>query len=67
MLFKGGKKGGFLCHGMVILPWFKFSGFSVFLGNLNQNKDFDELKSAISKFFSKEGLEIQDVRLGGTK
>ncbi|XP_056304560.1 nucleolin isoform X2 [Danio aesculapii] len=42
-------------------------GFSLFLGNLNNNKDFDELKSAISKFFSKEGLEIQDVRLGGTK
>uniref|UniRef100_A0A8C2ANN3 Nucleolin n=1 Tax=Cyprinus carpio TaxID=7962 RepID=A0A8C2ANN3_CYPCA len=42
-------------------------GFSLFLGNLNSNKDFDEIKSAISKFFSKEGLEIQDVRLGGSK
>uniref|UniRef100_A0A9J8AG03 Nucleolin n=1 Tax=Cyprinus carpio carpio TaxID=630221 RepID=A0A9J8AG03_CYPCA len=42
-------------------------GFSLFLGNLNHNKDFDEIKSAIAKFFSKEGLEIQDVRVGGTK
>ncbi|XP_059400119.1 nucleolin-like [Carassius carassius] len=42
-------------------------GFSLFLGNLNSNKDFDEIKSAITKFFSKEGLEIQDVRLGGSK
>ncbi|XP_016118303.1 nucleolin-like [Sinocyclocheilus grahami] len=46
---------------------YKFSGFSLFLGNLNSNKDFDESKSAITKFFSKEGLEIQDVRLGGSK
>uniref|UniRef100_A0A672S8L2 RRM domain-containing protein n=1 Tax=Sinocyclocheilus grahami TaxID=75366 RepID=A0A672S8L2_SINGR len=42
-------------------------GFSLYLGNLNHNKDFDEIKSAIAKFFSKEGLEIQDVRIGGTK
>nr|XP_055073926.1 nucleolin isoform X9 [Misgurnus anguillicaudatus] len=42
-------------------------GFSLYIGNLNSNKDFDELKAAISKFFSKENLEIQDVRLGGTK
>ncbi|XP_052445492.1 nucleolin isoform X2 [Carassius gibelio] len=42
-------------------------GFSLYLGNLNNNKDFDEIKSAITKFFSKEGLEIQEVRLGGTK
>uniref|UniRef100_A0A672L3R2 Nucleolin n=1 Tax=Sinocyclocheilus grahami TaxID=75366 RepID=A0A672L3R2_SINGR len=45
----------------------KLNCFSLFLGNLNSNKDFDESKSAITKFFSKEGLEIQDVRLGGSK
>ncbi|KAM6963244.1 nucleolin [Aplochiton taeniatus] len=42
-------------------------GFSLFIGNLNSNKDFDELKEAISNFFSKNSLEVMDVRLGATK
>ena len=44
-----------------------FSGFKLFVGNLNSNKDYDELKEAMTKFFAKGGLEIQDVRLGGSK
>lgn len=44
-----------------------FSGFKLFVGNLNSNKDFDELKEAMAKFFSKAGLEIMDVRLGGSR
>ncbi|XP_031430982.1 nucleolin isoform X2 [Clupea harengus] len=42
-------------------------GFKLFVGNLNSNKDYDELKEAMTKFFAKGGLEIQDVRLGGSK
>ncbi|KAL7867009.1 hypothetical protein AOLI_G00148230 [Acnodon oligacanthus] len=41
--------------------------FSLFVGNLNADKGFDELKEAIAKFFKKESLDIQDVRLGGSK
>lgn len=37
------------------------------MGNLNSDKSFEEIKEGISKFFKKEGLEIQDVRLGGSK
>lgn len=44
-----------------------FSEFKLFVGNLNSEKDFDELKSAMAKFFSKAGLEILDVRLGGSR
>ncbi|CAG5864192.1 unnamed protein product [Menidia menidia] len=42
-------------------------GFCLFVGNLNANKDFDEIKASLKKFFSKNSLEIVDVRLGGSK
>ncbi|XP_040040876.2 nucleolin isoform X3 [Gasterosteus aculeatus] len=42
-------------------------GFCLFVGNLNSNKDFDELKDGLRKFFSKNGIELADVRLGGSK
>ncbi|XP_037553968.1 nucleolin [Nematolebias whitei] len=42
-------------------------GFCLFVGNLNPNKDFDELKSALSKFFSKNDLETVEVRLGASR
>ncbi|XP_056270446.1 nucleolin [Pseudoliparis swirei] len=42
-------------------------GFCLFVGNLNSNKDFDEIKDAMKKFFTKNGLEVVDVRLGGSK
>ncbi|KAM6938714.1 nucleolin isoform 1-T1 [Lycodopsis pacificus] len=42
-------------------------GFSLFVGNLNSNKDFDEIKEALRKFFTKNSLEVADVRLGGSK
>lgn len=37
------------------------------MGNLNPDKSFEELKEGISKFFKKEGLVIQDVRVGGSR
>ncbi|XP_034164698.2 nucleolin [Pangasianodon hypophthalmus] len=40
---------------------------SLFMGNLNSDKSFEEIKEGIGKFFKKEGLVIQDVRLGGSK
>ncbi|XP_070687973.1 nucleolin [Pempheris klunzingeri] len=42
-------------------------GFCLFVGNLNANKDFEEIKAALRKFFSKNSLEVADVRLGGSK
>ncbi|XP_034737485.1 nucleolin isoform X1 [Etheostoma cragini] len=42
-------------------------GFCLFIGNLNSNKDFEEIKEGLRKFFSKNGLEVADVRLGGSK
>ncbi|XP_037326624.2 nucleolin isoform X2 [Pungitius pungitius] len=42
-------------------------GFCLFVGNLNANKDFDEIKDGLRKFFSKNSLEVADVRLGGSK
>uniref|UniRef100_UPI0037E78578 nucleolin n=1 Tax=Semicossyphus pulcher TaxID=241346 RepID=UPI0037E78578 len=42
-------------------------GFCLFVGNLNSNKDFDEIKESLRKFFSKNNLEVVDVRLGGSK
>ncbi|KAG7217532.1 hypothetical protein INR49_021459 [Caranx melampygus] len=42
-------------------------GFCLFVGNLNSSKDFDEIKSALRKFFTKNDLEVADVRLGGSK
>ncbi|KAF5909836.1 nucleolin, partial [Clarias magur] len=40
---------------------------SLFMGNLNSEKSFEEIKEGVGKFFKKEGLVIQDVRLGGSK
>ncbi|XP_060889790.1 nucleolin [Labrus mixtus] len=42
-------------------------GFCLFIGNLNSNKDFDEIKEALRKFFTKNDLDVADVRLGGSK
>ncbi|XP_071058991.1 nucleolin isoform X2 [Pseudochaenichthys georgianus] len=42
-------------------------GFCLFVGNLNSDKDFDEIKDAMRKFFTKNDLEVTDVRLGGSK
>ncbi|KAF1385586.1 hypothetical protein PFLUV_G00109310 [Perca fluviatilis] len=42
-------------------------GFCLFIGNLNSNKDFEEIKEGLRKFFSKNSLEVADVRLGGSK
>ncbi|XP_037105134.1 nucleolin isoform X3 [Syngnathus acus] len=42
-------------------------GFCLYVGNLNANKEFDEIKDAMRKFFSKNDLEVSDVRLGGSK
>jgi len=42
-------------------------GFCLFVGNLNPNKEYDEIKDALRKFFTKNELEIADVRLGGSK
>ncbi|XP_029471521.1 nucleolin isoform X2 [Rhinatrema bivittatum] len=41
--------------------------FSVFIGNLNSSKDFDEIKEAVRQFFSKKNLPVVDVRVGSTK
>ncbi|MED6284075.1 hypothetical protein CHARACLAT_015559 [Characodon lateralis] len=42
-------------------------GFSLFVGNLNSNKDFEEIKDSLRKFFTKNNVEVTDVRLGGSK
>merc|ERR1740131_111245 len=42
-------------------------GLCLFVGNLNPNKEYDEIKDALRKFFTKNELEIADVRLGGSK
>ncbi|KAJ8374320.1 hypothetical protein SKAU_G00049000 [Synaphobranchus kaupii] len=42
-------------------------GFSLFVGNLNSGKDFDEIKQGLANFFSKKNLEVQDVRVGSSK
>ncbi|XP_070817080.1 nucleolin isoform X4 [Chaetodon trifascialis] len=42
-------------------------GFCLFVGNLNSTKDFEEIKSSLRKFFTKNSLEVADVRLGGSK
>ncbi|XP_030071975.1 nucleolin isoform X2 [Microcaecilia unicolor] len=41
--------------------------FSVFIGNLNASKDFDEIKEAIRRFFTKKNLPVVDVRIGSSK
>ncbi|XP_074524644.1 nucleolin [Halichoeres trimaculatus] len=42
-------------------------GFCLYIGNLNSNKDFEEIKGSLRKFFTKNDLEVVDVRLGGSK
>ncbi|XP_074490672.1 nucleolin [Sebastes fasciatus] len=42
-------------------------GFCLFIGNLNSNKDFEEIKESLRKFFTKNGLDVAEVRLGGSK
>nr|XP_061791092.1 nucleolin [Nerophis lumbriciformis] len=42
-------------------------GFCLFAGNLNSNKDFDEIKSSMRKFFAKNDIEVAEVRLGASK
>ncbi|KAM4738599.1 nucleolin [Anableps anableps] len=42
-------------------------GLSLFVGNLNSNKDFEELKDGLRKFFTKNNIEVTDVRLGMSK
>ncbi|KAJ7993443.1 hypothetical protein DPEC_G00272490 [Dallia pectoralis] len=41
--------------------------FCLFVGNLNANKDFDEIKDGLTVFFAKKNLEIAEVRLGASK
>uniref|UniRef100_A0A8C4YYZ7 Nucleolin n=1 Tax=Gadus morhua TaxID=8049 RepID=A0A8C4YYZ7_GADMO len=41
--------------------------FCLFVGNLNSEKEFDELKDALRTFFSKKSLEVADVRIGASK
>ncbi|KAM4041235.1 nucleolin [Anomaloglossus baeobatrachus] len=42
-------------------------GLSVFVGNLNAAKDFNELKVALKDFFSENDLTVQDVRVGAKR
>ncbi|XP_038147641.1 nucleolin isoform X1 [Cyprinodon tularosa] len=42
-------------------------GFSLFVGNLNSDKDFEEIKDGLRKFFTKNNVEVTDVRLGSSK
>lgn len=37
------------------------------MGNLNSEKDFDELKDGLRTFFSKKSLEVADVRIGASR
>ncbi|NXU49245.1 NUCL protein, partial [Turnix velox] len=43
------------------------SAFSLFLGNLNANKDYEELKTGIREFLGKKNIEVLDVRIGASK
>ncbi|XP_051778190.1 nucleolin isoform X1 [Erpetoichthys calabaricus] len=38
--------------------------FALFVGNLNTAKTFEENKDALRSFFTKKGLEVQDIRIG---
>ncbi|KAI7789596.1 putative nucleolin, partial [Triplophysa rosa] len=42
-------------------------GFILFMGNVNSEEDSGEIESAITHFFSNEGLEIQTVRLAASR
>ncbi|GCC23192.1 nucleolin [Chiloscyllium punctatum] len=41
--------------------------FSLFVGNLNSEKNFEELKKALNGFFTKKKLSVVDVRIGYTR
>ncbi|XP_043558243.1 nucleolin isoform X2 [Chiloscyllium plagiosum] len=41
--------------------------FSLFVGNLNSEKNFEELKKALNGFFTKKKLSVIDVRIGYTR
>ncbi|XP_039622225.1 nucleolin isoform X2 [Polypterus senegalus] len=41
--------------------------FALFVGNLNTAKSFEENKDALRSFFTKKGLEVQDIRIGFNK
>ncbi|KAM6443886.1 nucleolin [Liasis olivaceus] len=43
------------------------SAFSLFMSNLNANKNFEELKAAIRDFFGKKDLQVQEIRIGNSK
>ncbi|NXR55902.1 NUCL protein, partial [Hippolais icterina] len=43
------------------------SNFSVFVGNLVNTKEFDELKTGLREFFGKKNIEVLDVRIGASK
>ncbi|XP_077395721.1 nucleolin-like [Festucalex cinctus] len=38
-------------------------GYCVFVGNLNNSRTFDEINSSLEKFFMKQSLLVQDIRL----
>ncbi|XP_048397924.1 nucleolin [Stegostoma tigrinum] len=41
--------------------------FSLFVGNLNSEKNFEELRKALNGFFTKKKLSVTDVRIGSTR
>lgn len=43
------------------------SAFSVFVGNLVNTKEFEELKTGLREFFGKKNIEVVDVRIGASK
>ncbi|XP_077463561.1 nucleolin isoform X2 [Stigmatopora argus] len=42
-------------------------GFCLFAGNLNFTKDYDEIKSSVKSFFTKNEIAVVEVRLGASK
>ncbi|GCB73941.1 hypothetical protein scyTo_0003024 [Scyliorhinus torazame] len=43
------------------------ASFSLFVGNLNSEKNFEELKKALNGFFTKKKLSVTDVRIGSSR
>ncbi|XP_072897304.1 nucleolin isoform X1 [Hemitrygon akajei] len=43
------------------------AAFSLFVGNLNSEKNFEELKKALNDFFTKKKLTVAGVRIGGSR
>ncbi|NXL50517.1 NUCL protein, partial [Podilymbus podiceps] len=43
------------------------SAFSLFVGNLVPNKEYEELKTGLKDFFGKKNIEVLDVRIGASK